>query len=78
MKSHTSLLITQPQLQYWLVRFVLEVRKQDGSEYPPQTLHHLCSGLVRYLRLHGHPALDIFNDSAFAEFRSTLDAEGIR
>ena len=67
--------ITPVEFQYWLIRFVLEVRKLDGTEYPPQTLHHLCSGLVRYLRLHGHPILDIFKNSLFAEFRSTLDAE---
>jgi hypothetical protein len=53
---------------------VLEVRKKDGAEYPPQTLHHLCSGL-RYLRQNGHPTLDIFKDSLFAEFHSTLDAD---
>ena len=26
---------------YWLGKFVLEVRKQDGSEYPPKTLYGL-------------------------------------
>lgn len=30
-------------LNYWLQRFVLEVRKQDGSEYP----------LVLYISLYG-------------------------
>ena len=67
--------ISRPQFKHWLVRFVLEARKLDGSEYPPQTLHHLCSGLVRYLRLYGHPDLDIFKDNDFVEFRATLDAE---
>ena len=67
--------VTPPQLQYWLTRFVLEVRKKDGTDYPPQTLHHLCSGLLRHLRQNGHPSLDIFKDPFFAEFRSTLDAE---
>ena len=67
--------ISASDLQYWLTRFVLEIRKRDGSEYPPQTLHHICSGLQRYLRLNGHPTLDIYTDSKFAEFRSTLDAE---
>ena len=67
--------ISPSQFCYWLIRFVLEVRKKDGAEYPPQTLHHLCSGLLRHLRQNGHPTLDIFKDSSFAEFRSTLDAE---
>ncbi len=34
--------------QHWLTRFILEVRKKDGSNFPPETLHHLCSGIVRY------------------------------
>ena len=28
-------------LQYWMSRFVLEARKKDGNEYPPNTLHHI-------------------------------------
>ena len=51
------------------------MRKKDGTEYPPLTLHHICSGLQRYLRQNGHPTLDIYKDSVFADFRSTLDAE---
>ena len=62
-------------LQYWLSRFVLEVRKKDGSIYPANTLHHLCCGVIRHLRECGKHELDIFNDPAFAEFRATLDAE---
>ncbi len=63
------------QLSHWLTRFVLEVRKRDGTEYPAKTLHHLCSGIMRFLRWNGLPALDLFNDPEFAEFRATLDAE---
>ena len=37
--------IDNEQLQYWMNRFVLEVRKKDGAEYAPNTLHHLCCGL---------------------------------
>ena len=67
--------ISPSQLCYWFTRFVLEVRKKDGTEYPPLTLHHLCSGLQTYLRHNGHPTLDIYKDSVFANLRSTLDAE---
>lgn len=58
-----------------LTRFVLEVRKKVGTEYAPQTLYHLCSGILRYIRQKGQPSLDIFEDPLFTEFRSTLDAE---
>ena len=52
------------------------MRKKNGSEYPPDSLHHLCSGIVRFLRTSGtHPLLDIFRDPLFAPFRSSLNAE---
>ena len=66
----------QPKdLQHWLVRFILEVRKKDGSEFAPNSLHHVCCGIMRYLRWNGQPSIDFFADAAFAEFRASLDAE---
>ena len=64
-------------LNYWLSRFILEVRKQGSSpsEYPPDTLYHICCGIQRYLRWNGKPGIDILGDPAFAEFKSSLDAE---
>ena len=62
-------------IQYWMSRFVLEVRKKDGSEYSPNTLHHICCGILRHLRESGRPDIDIFKDSSFADFRATLDGE---
>ena len=41
-------------LQHWLTYFILEVRKQNGSEYPPNTLHHLICGIVC---LNGRPEI---------------------
>ena len=67
--------ITASELQYWLTRFITEVRKKNGVEYPPNTLLHICTGIIRYLRNNGHPSMDIFKDEIFAEFRVTLDAE---
>ena len=67
--------MTKAELQHWLIRFVLEVRKQNGDVYPPSTLHHLCSGIMRHLRWSGRPELDIFKDVEFCDFRGTLDAE---
>ena len=62
-------------LQYWMTRFILEVRKQNGDEYPPNTLHHLVCGIMRFLRQNGKPQLDFFKDDTFADFRSSLDGE---
>ena len=55
-------------------RFVLEARRQDRKNYPPNTLYQLCCGLTRYVR-EVKPDLDIFKDKQFSESRRTLDAE---
>lgn len=63
-------------LNYWLQRFVLEVRKQDDSEYPPRTLYFIVCGLLRHLRdenIHNMNFLDE-HDHRFAVFRKVLDA----
>ena len=51
--------------------FIFEVRKKDGSEFLPDTLHHIVSGI----RCNGKPGIDIYNDAEFADFRSCLDSE---
>ena len=44
-----------PTLQYYLSCFVLEVRKKDGTEYPPDTLYHIVCGVMRFLCQNGKP-----------------------
>ena len=53
------------ELDRWLSRFVLEIRRRDGKEYPPNTLYQICCGILRYIR-EVKPQLDIFRDAAFA------------
>ena len=53
----------------------MEVRKKNGEEFPPNSLHHIVSGIQRHLRFNGKPAIDFFNDPTFAEFKLNLDAE---
>ena len=67
--------LTNEKMDYWLTRFILEVRKKDGSEYPPNTLYHITAGLMRYVRWNGKPQIDFFKDASFSKFRATLDAE---
>ena len=62
-------------LSYWLARFVLEARKVDGREYPPNTLHHIVCGIMRHLRCTTMPGLDFFTDTEFIDLKSSLDAE---
>ena len=67
--------IDKSELQRLLTHFILEIRKKDGSEFPPNSLHHLVCGLMRYIRHQGRPELDFFKDSEFTSFRTSLDAE---
>ena len=62
-------------LQHWLTRFILEVRKKNGHEFPPNSLHHICCGIMRHLRLNGKPSIDSFADSQFSDFKTSLDSE---
>ena len=52
----------------------MEVRKKTG-EFPPNSLHHICCGIMRLLRTNGQPFIDLFADSDFANFKATLDSE---
>ena len=68
-------MLTQPkELDYWLSKFVLEVRKANGDCYPPETLHNMCSGLLRYIR-QDRPEINIFKSPTFSGFQRALDGE---
>ena len=58
----------------WLCRFVLEIRKTDGTRYPPATLRSLVSGLNRELQRNKAPfsVLDK-SDARFRDLLHTLD-----
>ena len=57
---------------FWLERFVLEVRKENGNLYPPNSLYSLCCGLQRTIRGNGQ---NIFTDALFVKFREVLDSQ---
>ena len=59
------------ELDKWLSRFVLEVRRKDGKFYPPNSLYQLCCGSLRRV----NPSIDFFKGPEFASFCKTLDAE---
>ena len=53
---------------------MLEIRKANGEQYPPDTLYSVCTGLLRYIR-ETRPEINIFKDPAFSGFQRTLDGE---
>ncbi len=68
--------IEWPEIQGTILKcLIFQIRKNDGSEFPPDTLHHIVSGIQRYLRWNGNPGIDLFKDACFADFRMCLDSE---
>ena len=53
----------------------MEMRKANGEEYQPNTLHHIICGIMRYLRVNVREGIDFFKDQEFASFRKVMDAE---
>ena len=51
--------IPSAELSKLLSRFILEVRKKNGEEFPPDSLLHIASGLQQYLRLNGQLEIDV-------------------
>ena len=74
----TPLLEIPPaDLAYWMGKFVLEVRKKDGSEYPQKSLYALVCCFKRFFEQNGVHNVNPLrvDDSRFGNFRATLDAE---
>ena len=62
-------------LQFWLPKFVLEVRRADQQHYPPDSLYSICTGLQRSLKFNDRAEVRLFSDCMFSCFQSTLDSE---
>ena len=62
-------------MNFWLCKFVLEVRRADGEYYPPDTLYAICSGLNRSLKFFDRADINLLSNPAFSCFRGVLDAK---
>ena len=58
-------------INYWLSRFVLEVKRQDGTDYPPNPLYQICCGLMRNMKFHDRADINFFSDPVFESFRGS-------
>lgn len=67
--------IIDEELDYWLSKFVLEVRKENGAEYPPKTVLSLVMGIQSYLRIDVKRNVDLLNSDIFSKCRQVLDGE---
>lgn len=59
--------MTIDDIRFWLPKFVVEARKVNGQEYPPDSVYGLCCGLERDLRSNDRE-INIFSDSSFEKF----------
>ena len=62
------------ELNHWLSKFVVEVRRKDGKLYPPQSLYQICCGLLRLCK-DLKPKVNFFTDVEFRGYQQSLDAE---
>ena len=59
----------------WLSLFTIELRKKDGSKYPPATIHLILCGLQRIMCHNNSHPFDIFDkkDVRFRHFYDTME-----
>ncbi|XP_053390993.1 uncharacterized protein LOC128553833 [Mercenaria mercenaria] len=64
------------EMDFWLQRFICEIKRKNGEPYPPATLQNIAAGIQRYLRTEKSMHVNLFktDDPTFAEFRKTLDS----
>ena len=68
--------LSNKDLNFWMQRFIVEIRRKEGTNYPPNTLTQIVAGLQRHLRNRcSERQFNFCKDSVldFAEFRKTLD-----
>ncbi|XP_045215158.1 zinc finger MYM-type protein 2-like [Mercenaria mercenaria] len=59
------------EMEFWLKRFICEIKRKNGEHYPPATLQNIAAGIQRYLRTEKSMHENLFktDDPTFAEFR---------
>ena len=65
--------MTKDELCFALSRFIHEVRKQNGDNYPSETLYELIISVQLYLASHGKE-YRFLQDEAFVSLKNTLDS----
>ena len=60
------------ELQADLCDFIVEIRKENGEQYPPSSMYDLISGLSLYLEIE-HGFTNKLVSGAFRSVRNTLD-----
>ena len=64
--------ISDEGLVYVVTRFILEVKKQNGNDYPAETLYELVICLQLFMFIQGHK-VKFLDDDNFIEVQNCLD-----
>ena len=67
-------LLSFEKMNYWMSKFILEVRRKDGLEYPPNTLYCIVCGVMRHIRKYC-PEVNFFTEARVDGLKKTLDSE---
>ena len=75
-KVPDDLLLTDDHqsLSHWLLLFCTEMRKVDGTCYPPRTIQHYLLGIQQHLRECKQVHINLFTDSDFSTLHKLVDA----
>lgn len=65
---------TKGDLMFLLPKFIIDVRKEDGTQYPSESLRQLICAIFHYYRYEEEKAWDFFRDPDFSESRKSLDS----
>ena len=65
---------TKSAILEWLGRFAIEVRRHDGKQYPPKTIHLLLMGIQRHMcTVNPNRAISLFGDPEFNTLQNICD-----
>ena len=64
--------MTNDELAYCLSRFVVEVRKTTGENYPSETIYELVICIQLYLSMHGRE-VRLLQEGVFSILKNTVD-----
>ena len=72
-------------LNYWLSRFIVEMRTADGNPYPPTSISNVLAGMYRYSKKHTPDCPNFMDQKHFRDVTGVLQVrycdfrkEGIR
>ena len=65
--------MTEDELCFQLIRFILEAKKANGEPYPEETLNEIVISLQLLSYVHGRE-MKLINDHEFVTLKNTLDS----